>query len=128
VNVFDRDKTGRHHLCDVRQNALDPIRSVHPRDDHGQVHRKFQQGGSLDSAIRTEPRKAALDGSSSAALSSEKFEDRHVGGVVMPLVGLADEDRYSFSLSVHKTIRMLEKNPYFKSVEVGVINSPLRMV
>jgi hypothetical protein len=33
----------------------------------------------------------------------------------MPLIGLADEDRYSFPLSVHKTIRMLQKNPYFRT-------------
>jgi hypothetical protein len=82
----------------------------------------------FDSAICAKASQTTLDRCSGAAFSAQKLKDRHVKRLMMPLIGLTNIDRYTFSLAVHLSGSQAIKNPCSKTLEVGVINSSLRMV
>jgi hypothetical protein len=72
-------------------------------DDHGQVRRQVHQAGRVDDARRAEARDPVQHGGTGKSLATEPLEERPVQRLVMPLVGIADEDADESSRSVEVT-------------------------
>src|SRR5439155_15256173 len=75
LDSFDRHEAvpdeGAHH----RQDALDPVRSIDPLDDYGQVEREQFLGGRVDAAARAEAGDPPEDGRAGTALPPQQLED-----------------------------------------------------
>ena len=91
---LERDEPLGHHLVQHRKKPLDVLLRVHHLDDQGKVLREPLEHRGVKHAAGAEAPDAPDDRGPRVAVPAETLEERHPERLVMPPVGLADEDAH----------------------------------